>query len=64
VRVAIFDAQGRVVATPASGAFVAGRVELPWDGRDAAGHGVHSGMYYVRVETPSASGAIPALVLR
>ena len=50
VRLAVFDLQGRLVAT-----LVAGRVEVgphvaDWRGADASGRSVASGVYFCRLE--------------
>ncbi|MCB1161131.1 T9SS type A sorting domain-containing protein [bacterium] len=51
VRVTIFDAAGRAVRTLADGAFPAGWHNLRWDGTDAQGHALASGVYFYRLET-------------
>ena len=53
--VAIFDATGRRVRALHQGALPAGRQEWSWDGRDAYGRAVASGVYFVRLQTPQAS---------
>ena len=58
-----YDAAGRRVATPFREPLAAGPAEITWDGRDARGHGVPSGLLFVRVDTAGASGAAPAIVL-
>ncbi len=47
-RVAVFDALGRRVRGLADRTFGAGRHELVWDGRDAAGRSLAAGVYYAR----------------
>ncbi len=54
VEVAVFDALGRRVATPLSGAPGAGRHAVAWDGRDASGRPARAGVYFLRA---SAGGA-------
>jgi flagellar hook assembly protein FlgD len=49
----VFDVGGRLVRELWAGERAAGRHELTWDGRDAAGRAVASGVYLARV---SASG--------
>jgi photosystem II stability/assembly factor-like uncharacterized protein len=49
VRVAVFDVGGRLVRELWAGERAAGRHELTWDGRDAAGRAVASGVYLARV---------------
>jgi len=52
--VAVYDAAGRAVRRLYSGTRTAGDYELEWDGRDAGGARVASGVYFVRIR---ASGA-------
>jgi hypothetical protein len=47
---AIYDLQGRLVRTLASGLLPAGRHEASWDGRDAAGHPAATGVYLARLQ--------------
>lgn len=47
----IYDLAGRLVATLADGALAAGRHTLRWDGRDAQGAAVASGVYLYRLES-------------
>ena len=49
VRVAVFDARGRLVATLTDAAVAAGSHELAWDGRDLRGTPAASGVYRVRL---------------
>jgi 1,4-alpha-glucan branching enzyme len=49
--VAVYDTQGRRVATLAHGAQAAGRRAVAWDGRDAAGRRAAAGLYFVRLST-------------
>jgi flagellar hook assembly protein FlgD len=53
VRLEIFDLAGRRVRSLASGVLPAGEVTREWDGRDDRGHGVRSGVYFVRLTTPA-----------
>ncbi|HEX6790031.1 MAG TPA: CehA/McbA family metallohydrolase [Candidatus Krumholzibacteria bacterium] len=55
--VAVYDAAGRVVRRLFDGTLPEGGHELEWDGRDAHGSQVASGVYFVKV---SPRGAIPA----
>ena len=55
VAVDIFDARGRLVRTLHRGPLVAGRNELPWDGRDDRGQQSPSGMYFSRAATNNGS---------
>ena len=49
VQIKIFDVSGREVNTVADGTFEAGTHSIDWDGRDASGHAVASGVYYYRM---------------
>ncbi len=53
VRLRIYGVNGALVRTLASGSLAAGRHEFTWDGRDDAGRGVSTGVYFARLETPS-----------
>jgi hypothetical protein len=50
VRLDVFDTAGRLVATLAEGPFSAGPHSVEWDGRDDAGSGIASGIYFYRLE--------------
>ena len=45
----VLDARGRRVRTLVDGDLAAGTHEITWDGRDATGSGVGSGVYFVRL---------------
>jgi hypothetical protein len=47
----VWDARGRLVATLADGAAPGVRFTLRWDGRDARGRPVASGVYWITVES-------------
>jgi hypothetical protein len=49
-RLALYDATGRLVRVLTEGAFLAGRHEAAWDGRDAGGSQVASGVFFARLE--------------
>jgi choice-of-anchor B domain-containing protein len=49
----VFDPSGRALRTLWSARAATGRHEVVWDGRDDRGRGVASGVYYVRLSTPS-----------
>ena len=51
VTLTVFDMLGRRVAVLFDGAATAGTFEAVWDGRDAAGRQVASGLYLVRIES-------------
>jgi choice-of-anchor B domain-containing protein len=50
VEVAVYDVQGRRVATLYHGSVPAGDLELVWNGDDAKGRRVASGVYWVRAD--------------
>jgi len=52
--VAVYDAAGRVVSVIYSGRRDGGDHRLSWDGRDARGHRVASGVYFVRMRAAGA----------
>jgi hypothetical protein len=64
VRLEIYDAQGRTVALLLHASRGAGDGELRWDGRDTRGRAAHSGVYYIRLDTPAGSAATPAVLTR
>jgi len=49
VRLAVYGPQGRLVRTIHDGRLPAGEHHLSWDGRDARGHRVGRGIYYLRL---------------
>lgn len=51
----IYDAQGRLVRTVASGRFGMGTFVETWDGRTEAGASAPSGVYFARLESSEAS---------
>lgn len=51
VRVEVFDVRGRLVTTIADRSLGAGRHNLQWNGKDANGRPVPSGIYFYRVLT-------------
>jgi flagellar hook assembly protein FlgD len=50
VRVGVFDAAGRHVATIFDGTAPAGPLAVRWDGRDTRGRAAGSGVYWIRAE--------------
>ncbi|MHB8080240.1 MAG: FlgD immunoglobulin-like domain containing protein, partial [Candidatus Krumholzibacteriia bacterium] len=64
VRLAVFDAAGRLVATLLDAARPAGEGRVVWDGRDAAGRPVASGVYYVELRSEGAVGRRALLLAR
>lgn len=51
VRVQVFDARGRRVATLVDSPLEAGVYEAPWNGRGDDGNRVAAGIYFYRLET-------------
>jgi formylglycine-generating enzyme required for sulfatase activity len=51
VSLRIFDASGRLVRQLVNDLRVAGEYSIAWDGRDDAGQGLPSGVYWTRMET-------------
>jgi hypothetical protein len=64
VRLQIYDLAGRRVRDLTSGSVDAGRHQTAWDGRDAQGHRLSSGVYFVRLTTPSTSAQRRITLLR
>ncbi|MBN2170608.1 MAG: right-handed parallel beta-helix repeat-containing protein [Candidatus Krumholzibacteriota bacterium] len=62
VRLTVHDAAGRLLRTLATGPRAAGRHEVVWDGRDAGGTPVASGVYLCRLEA-GGQGAAGKLTL-
>jgi hypothetical protein len=50
-RVTVHDARGRLLTTLADGRFTPGRHVVTWDGRDARGRGVASGVYFAQLDS-------------
>jgi hypothetical protein len=50
VRLSVFDLAGRRVRVLVDEACEAGRHEVAWDGRDAAGRALASGIYFVQLQ--------------
>ena len=53
VAVDVFDITGRLVRKLYSGPAVAGRTAIVWDLKSAAGAAMHSGLYFIRLTSPS-----------
>jgi hypothetical protein len=64
VRVEIYSVDGRLVRTLLSGPVAPGRTELSWDGRDATGHRLGSGLYFFKVSTPEETRHGKVVVLK
>jgi subtilisin family serine protease len=63
-KVQVFDISGRLVRTLASGAQTAGEHNLHWDGRDAQGQALSSGVYFYRLQTESGSVGKSLVLIR
>jgi len=63
-RLSIHDAQGRLLRVLADAEFPAGERTLHWDGRDAAGHALPSGLYLARVSAAGAALTHKLLLLK
>ncbi len=50
VRLSVYSASGRGVATLVDGTLEAGRYQVPWNGRDDLGNTLGSGVYFARLE--------------
>ena len=55
VHVGVYDVLGREVRTLVSTDMKAGSYQVEWDGRDAQGNVVGSGMYYYRIDAAGQS---------
>lgn len=62
--VELFDIGGRLVRTLAHGNFAGSFQSIPWDGRDAQGHPVRDGIYFVRAVIAGASHHVKVVVTR
>lgn len=60
----IHDAAGRLVRRLAEGRATDGASECAWDGRDAAGRPVGSGVYFVRLQADGRPGAARLVIAR
>ena len=64
VRLAVFDAAGRVVRELASGEREAGAHAETWDLRDANGRLARAGLYFARLEAGGAARVLRVAVTR
>jgi hypothetical protein len=62
-RVAVYDVGGRLVRTLADGPLPAGRREVTWDGRSAAGAAAASGSYLVRLDVAGHTPVVKRVLL-
>jgi len=64
VRVSVFDAQGRLVKTLLDGNRPAGENTVPWDGSNARGSRVASGVFFFRIEALGTKEIVRVAVLK
>jgi len=64
VRVAVYDIAGRAVRTLFDGVAPAGESQLRWDGRDANGSEVASGVYFFRLDAAEGSRSVKGTLMR
>jgi hypothetical protein len=64
VVVGIYDAAGTLVTRLVQGQQTAGRHEVTWNGVDASGHAVGSGVYFYRLETNGGAGTRKMVLLK
>lgn len=64
VRIGIYDVAGRLVRTLMDAEEPAGLATKSWDGKDAAGQDVTSGLYLVRLHTTTAEAVNKVVVVR
>jgi FlgD Ig-like domain len=62
--IAVFDIAGRHVRTLVDDTRAAGSHEVTWDGRDARGDAVSSGLYFYRLTTPDFTTSKKMLLLK
>ncbi len=63
-RLAVYDIAGRLVRTLTDGAFAPGEHALSWDGKDAHGQQVSSGVYFYRLEAQGQSQSRSLVLVR
>ncbi|MDH4037169.1 MAG: C25 family cysteine peptidase [Candidatus Krumholzibacteria bacterium] len=64
VSLRVYDVHGRLVATLTDGSFPAGRHSLLWDGRNARGESVASGLYFYRLLAGDRSESRKMVILK
>jgi hypothetical protein len=64
VRLAVYDVTGRLVTVLADGAAEAGEHAARWDGRDAHGRPVSSGVYFCRLTVDAWTGSMKMTLLK
>jgi hypothetical protein len=64
VSISVYDISGRLVRTLHEGPAFPGFHEVTWDGRDALGNRVASGIYFARMDAPDFSAARKMLLIK
>jgi hypothetical protein len=64
VTVDVFNIRGQKVRSLHQGKLAGGNHSLSWNGRDARGQGVASGVYFARVRTPSVTKTIKMMLMK
>jgi flagellar hook assembly protein FlgD len=64
VKLEVFDAQGRAVATLWEGTRAPGEHQIEWDGKDASGRDVASGVYFCRLRAGKQNVAVKMVLLK
>ncbi|HLF15184.1 MAG TPA: FlgD immunoglobulin-like domain containing protein [Bacteroidota bacterium] len=64
VEVGVYDLLGRLVSTLLTGTHAAGSLTLAWDGRDAGGMSVPTGMYVVRMKAGDFTASRKVLLMK
>lgn len=64
VELAVYDLRGRLVNRLVQGRVQAGSHSVTWDGRDAAGRAMPTGIYLYRLRTPSVQESRPLALVR
>jgi hypothetical protein len=62
--VAVFDVTGRKVAVLAQGRFAKGLNRISWNGQDASGRAVSSGVYLCQMRTPEGVASVEVTLVR
>ena len=63
VRIAVFDAAGRLVTRVVDQPILAGRHRLEWDLRAEDGRRVTSGIYFIRLMTPTSEASEKLMIV-
>ena len=64
VRLTVYDALGREITTLMNGEQAAGYLSVTWNGTNASGLKVASGLYFYRLEAQPANGNAPFVEMR